>query len=610
MVATITAESRQHTLASDSPMRHATDPDQTELFSPFAGMFSEVQLKLIENGWSGLFRHVLLKCMPVEQVGEHFDPHYGVLTKELYGMIGLIVLAETFDWTEEETVHRYLMDLEVRYALNRSGTHDSMSLATLQRYRRILREDGLAQEIFASITDRLREELDLDVSQQRLDSTHVFSDMAGLGRTRLMGTCVKRFLTALIRHDPSAYESLPEELRERYGSPAKRLFGNLGGDATSRRLLRQQVAEDMLLLVERFADDLAHRKRSTFTDLQRCLEEQCEIAEDRTTVTIKTKTGGNRLQNPSDSDATYDGHKGIGYQAQCSETCSEDNEVQLMTGVEVETAVTSDAGAVAPMLDQLAGRDATPESLLADTAYGSNDNVKAAEERGVELVSPCPGKRHPDVHALGPDDIVVDEGTGCIKTCPAGEEPVDSWVDKATGKATAVMDNATCMACPHQRECPMQRQTIKGPGDHHTDGPRPVIKVTPDARLRHARQREECTDAFRERYRKRAGEEGTFSGIKRRTGLGRLRRRGMSSVTLSVVLKIAGWNILRAASSSRMRTMIGERVRRGICALISLVICSGKRMVMPSRRSDWDPASFGRHQGSASPVAPELVGEL
>jgi len=580
-------------------MRHSIDPDQEELFSPFVGMFSDVQLKLIESGWSGLFRHVLLKCMPVDRVGEHFDPRFGVPTKELYGMVGLIVLAETFDWTEEETVHRYLMDLEVRYALNRSGTHDSMSLATLQRYRRILREDDLAQEIFVSITDRLLTELNLDTSQQRLDSTHIFSDMAGLGRTRLMGTCVKRFLTALMRHDQDAYDVLPKDLCERYAPPAKSLFGRQGGDAKARQLLRQQVAEDMLFLVERFVDDPAHRERPTFKDLQRCLEEQCDITEDRTAVTPKAKTGGDRLQNPSDPDATYDGHKGVGYQAQCSETCGEDNEVQLITGVEVETAATSDAGAVEPMLDQLEERDITPKSLLADTAYGSNDNVEAAEERDVELISPCPGKQRADVDALGPDDIVVDNETGYIKRCPAGEEPVDSWVDETTGKAMAVMDGSACAGCPHRDECPMRWQRVRGQGDHNTEVPSPVITVTPAAQLRHARQREERTDVFRERYRKRAGEEGSFSGIKRRTGLGRLRRRGMASVTLSAVLKIAGWNLLRAASSCRMRETIRERVRRGIRVLVSLLMCSERRMVGHSGRSLWDPATYGLHHESA-----------
>jgi hypothetical protein len=52
------------------------------------------------------------------------------------------------------------------------------------------------------------------------------------------------------------------------------------------------------------------------------------------------------LQNPSDPDATYDGHKGQGYQVQVMETyCNTENRevrektVNLITHIELETAL-------------------------------------------------------------------------------------------------------------------------------------------------------------------------------------------------------------------------------------------------------------------------------
>ena len=594
------------TKACDTAMRNIRDPNQAELFSPFAGMFSESQLKMIARGWAGTFRHVILGSLPAEEVGEHFHPDHGVPTKEIYSMIGLIVLAETFDWTEEETVHRYLLDLEVRYALNRSGTYDTMSAASLQRYRRILREDELAQDIFASITDRLIAELDLDLSHQRMDSTHVFSDMASFGRTRLMGVTIKRFLTALKRHDQAAYDALPEELHDRYGAAEKRLFADRGGNAEARHQLRQQVAEDMLWLVRRFVDDPNHRHRPTFAALERCLYEQCEVDEERTTATLKAKTGGAVLQNPSDPDATYDGKKGQGYQVQCSETCSEDNEVQIIVGMEAETAVEHDANAVEPMLKQLEERDALPQDMTADTAYGSDANVEAAEDLGVDLASPTSGTAPEDVDALGPDDIVVDEETGKIVRCPAGEEPVDSWIDDKSGAAMATMDSATCMKCPYQRECPMRRHVVKNQGEHDTDGPQPVLRVTASERRRHGRQREERTEAFRERYRKRAGIESTFSSIKRRTGLDRVRRRGRPSVFLSIALKITGWNILRASACTKIQKMVEMMARRARRAMIFKIFTLLRALCAPARRHrrrDW-PAPARIRAGAAGQDGP------
>jgi hypothetical protein len=563
-------------------MRHIRDPNQEELFSPFAGQFSAVQERWLATQWPGVFRHAVLACLPADRVGEHFHPCFGIPTKELYSMVGLVMLAETFHWTADEAVEHYLFDVRTRYALNRPGFQDSMSVASFERYKRILREDGLAQEIFAAVTDHLCELLELDVSQQRLDSTHVFSDMATLGRTRLMGTCIKRFLTALKRREEAAYDALPSALRERYAPSEHRLFADGSAERSARRRLRQEVAEDLLWLVDRFIDDPAHRGRPTFTKLQRCLEEQCDVAEDRTAVTVREKTGGNVLQNPSDPDATYDGKKGPGYQVQCSETCAPENEVQLTVGAQVETAVVHDSHAVEPMLDDLEERGHQPETLLADTAYGSDDNVTAAAERGCDLVSPTPGApaaEDDDVDRLGPDDVVTD-ADGRITACPAGERPIDSFIDDQ-GRAHAVMDGPTCARCPFQRECPMTRHVVKHQGEHNTDGPRPVITLDPKLQRRHERRRLERTQAFADQYRKRSGHESSFAGMKRRCSLGRLRTRGSPGVTLGCLLKITGWNVLRAAASTRMRQQIENMVYQALRGPSAAIFSGAEQLRAP-----------------------------
>jgi len=106
---------------------------------------------------------------------------------------------------------------------------------------------------------------------------------------------------------------------------------------------------------------------------------------------VKKKTGGNIIQNPSDPDATYDGHKGVGYQVQICESADSENEVQLITAIQVQSAVESDANAVDLILDKLELADQLPEELLADTLYGSDKNHQSASEKGVALESPVCG---------------------------------------------------------------------------------------------------------------------------------------------------------------------------------------------------------------------------
>ncbi len=52
----------------------------------------------------------------------------------------------------------------------------------MERYRKLFTEDDLASQLFRDLTITLTDLLELDVSKQRLDSTHIFSHMATFGR--------------------------------------------------------------------------------------------------------------------------------------------------------------------------------------------------------------------------------------------------------------------------------------------------------------------------------------------------------------------------------------------------------------------------------------------
>src|SRR5450756_2601563 len=77
------------------------------------------------------------------------------------------------------------------------------------------------------------------------------------------------------------------------------------------------------------------------------------------------------LQNPSDPDASYDGHKGKGYQTQVMETYSPDKDrLSLITHVVTEPAHTSDASALIPAIADTKKRQLKPEEAVSDSLYG------------------------------------------------------------------------------------------------------------------------------------------------------------------------------------------------------------------------------------------------
>jgi hypothetical protein len=103
------------------------------------------------------------------------------------------------------------------------------------------------------------------------------------------------------------------------------------------------------------------------------------------------------LQNPSDPDAVYSGHKGQGYHVQLTETYtptesqSGDIALNLITYVAVEKANAPDSAALIPAVDDLEARDMKPEEFLVDTSYGGDANSEYAAAKGIELVSPVSG---------------------------------------------------------------------------------------------------------------------------------------------------------------------------------------------------------------------------
>lgn len=532
-------------------MRHVVDPREQRLISPFQGLFSEQAVRHLQDGWQGVMRHVLLNVMPVKELAARFDPTQGAPTKELYSMAALVFLTDFNRWTVDEAVEAYLFHSDIQYALNIEPGMQ-LSTRTLQRYQRLFRDDSLADTVFRNVTDELAKVLEQDVSQQRLDSTHVFSRMAAFGRTRLMAVTTKRFLMRIRKENPAEYGLLPEDFRARYESPESQLFASRKKDPDAGAKGRQQAAEDLLFVIEHFS---GRTFRPGYRTLLRVFAEQCEIVEHTGRIAVKQKTGGDCLQNPSDPDATYDGHKGRGYQVQLSETCSEDNEVQLILASLPQTACERDEQALAPMLGQLEDSGHLPEELTVDGQYGSDANYVAAAELDVELIAPVAGRPVKSAPgALTIDDFGVDERTGIVEACPASHTPLSVQRNADLGLTIVEMPADTCTACPHREQCPI----------HQGRDGRFTLDYTDQELRTAARRREQETEVFKERYGTRAGVESMNSGLKNRLGLGHLRVRGRGSVFRVIQHTIAGWNLLRAAAAEKMRNLIADAVARSL----------------------------------------------
>jgi hypothetical protein len=463
------------------------------------------------------------------------------------------------DLTDEETVQQFAFNILWQYALNVTDASDFSSYVssrTLWTMRDHVGRLGLDQELFENVSEALTKLFDMDTSKQRLDSVHIFSNMAHLGRIRLFVKTIRKFLVNLKRHHAQQYRSL-EGLTRRYEEKNDGQFA-VKPSESSRTL--QQVGDDCFALIERFKDQDTVVAMSSYQLLVRLFGEQCvvETTEADTLVVIRPnkEIPSDSLQNPSDPDASYCGHKGKGYQVQIMETYSPDKkQPDLITHVRVEAAHKSDANALLPALEDTKERNLAPSELLADSLYGGDENIETAKEMGVEVIAPAMGAREQSIITLA--DFQFSE-TDETTACPAGHPPQKIKVGKKGGLIVH-FDTTVCDSCPQQSACPVKRQKNR-------------CTLSYDAKsLRLARRRkQEQTPEFKELYRYRAGVEATMSDLDRVTGLKHLRVRGMTQVRVAATLKATGLNIRRAAAfrsrggrpKSRARLPISNLCRR------------------------------------------------
>jgi hypothetical protein len=79
------------------------DPRQGHLLDPWKHLGPK-RRKLLENSWAGLFRQEILAELPVDQIAPWFRADLGRPSKELYTVLGVLVLQQMHDLTDTETV--------------------------------------------------------------------------------------------------------------------------------------------------------------------------------------------------------------------------------------------------------------------------------------------------------------------------------------------------------------------------------------------------------------------------------------------------------------------------------------------------------------------------
>ena len=270
----------------------------------------------LESSWAHLFKVEVLPILFRNE--DRYSMLYGTTGRPNFSvgrLLGLCLLQEWSDLSDQDALDAYSFDMRWRYALDVSDEEEYLSRRSLVEFRRRLADKDpemtLVRSLFDTIRDTAIRKLCLSTGSQRLDSTHVISNIHIRGRLALFSHTLSLFLKSL-----DHLERVPAVIREWYTREPEGRFG-LG--PAEQKIKLDELAQYLHELIVIFEKD---KLGEPYELLVRLFSEQCEYASEQSSrIQVKKKTEGPTLQSPYDPDASY-GHKGPGYSLHITETCN------------------------------------------------------------------------------------------------------------------------------------------------------------------------------------------------------------------------------------------------------------------------------------------------
>jgi len=397
--------------------------------------------------------------------------------------------------------------------------------------------------------------------KQRTDSTHVLAAVHDLHLLELVAETLRATLDDLAAVVPDWLRATARPVWfERYGRRVEDY--RLPKSQEKREALALEVGVDGFVLLDALDDaDAPERAREvamvgTLRDVWRIHYAREGDGPPRWRAGSELPPVGERLQSPYDPEMHYSTKRQMewsGYKVHVTETCDEDA-AHLITHVMTGPAMQPDMASTADIHEHLAAKDLLPSEHFVDSAYvDAALLVGSQRDHGVSLEGPVRGiarRRTEAEQAYEQRHFGIDWEREQV-TCPQGKTSV-TWragLDEVGApRIQAVFSRTDCGACDVRAQCTPSKEARRSIYFH----PRPEYEALNAARARMH------DPAWKERYRVRAGIEGTLSQGVRAFGMRRSRYIGLAKTGLQQACTAAAMNASRAvqwlAGTPRART--------------------------------------------------------
>ena len=393
---------------------------------------------------------------------------------------------------------------------------------------------NLIHKASEQITDKQLNQFQIKTGLQRMDSTMVQSNIRKMSRLQLLVEIIHRFFRMLSEEERKEHEQLfagyvkEDSLHYCYRVNRDEIDG-----------LLMHIGKDLSAMLEHF--EKAHGDEKAYQQAFRVFSEHFHFDQECIVVKENKDLGGKTLQSPDDDQATFrtkSRESSRGYVANITETCDEENDLQLISSVNVASNTTDDEQLLAEDIENLKERTEFDE-LYTDAGYtGETAAEVIAKHQVKQHVSAIKGRKK-EKTGLALENFTVTrngEGTVTAITCANGHSG-ELRKSKKENRYTAGFSAATCRTCPFIDQCPAKRLKKR---------PSFVLRFTATD-LRVAAIRKQVTETGKEITNKRASIESTVRSVIHPFGghLCKLPVRGQPRITTMMVLSAMMVNIRR-----------------------------------------------------------------
>lgn len=464
-------------------------------------------------------------------------------------MVLIVQFAEGL--TDRQVAEEVRGRIDLKYFLGLRLEDEGFDDSILSDYRARLIAGGKEAQLLNDMLVRFQEMNLLKArGKQRTDSTHVLAAVRVMNRLERVIETLRATLNVLAIVDPDwLIEQIEPDWFDRYGPRVEQ--HRLPKKESQREQLALRTGADGYSLLTAIYRDTApaYLRKIPAVETMRCVWiQQYYLEQDEVhwRTDEDSPPPGERIQSPYDEEARNRTKRDVnwtGYTAHLTETC-DDDKPNLVTDVQTTDASVVDSEMTPVIHESLANKELLPKEHLVDTGYMEAELIVAArDDYGIELVGPV----MPDTGWQARQGTGFDQSHFSIDweakqaKCPEGQTS-NRWQERKdnAGKDAIFVyfQPRRCHACVRRTEC--TRAEVGGRS----------LVLQPQAQymaLQAARQRQK-TPEFKERYKRRAGVEGTISQGTRSFELRQTRYKGLRKTHLQHVLIAAAMNLTRSVS--------------------------------------------------------------